>query len=108
MKTIPHIVNMIGLEVYHGSPYYETKEVIADVLPDDNEGRMKICFEGGRFTNMSNEELDQFMDEGNVSYNHWFRNEHDIGHARMFLAECMENLAAEENDLLIATMASNC
>ena len=78
---------MIGLKVYHGSPGYEIPEVIADVLPDENDNRMKVVFESGCFTNMSSEELEHFMDEGSVSYNHWFRNEHDTGMCRMFLTE---------------------
>jgi hypothetical protein len=85
MKTIPSLVNIIGLKVYHGSPGYETIEVIADVLPDENDNRVKVIFESHYNANMSNEELERFMDEGSVSYNHC--DELYTGMCRMFLTE---------------------
>lgn len=84
MQTLPTLVNLIGLNVEHGSPGYEEPEVIHDV----NFGnRVRISFESGFATNMTEAELGKFQEEGEVQYSQHFRNEFDSGLAVLKLAE---------------------
>ena len=51
----------------HGSPGYETVEVISRIVPR-NDGNVEVEFETGCFTVMSPENLDTFALEESVSY----------------------------------------
>ena len=83
MNTLPSITALVGMKVRHGSPGYENKEVIADVTW--NGSRAIVEFESGSLTNMTETELDVFMDHGEVSYRQHFASPADWGHAVMYL-----------------------
>ena len=82
-KTIPSLASMVGLKVEHGSPGYEEPEVIKDVTFNNANDRVKIFFESGFVTNMTEYELDVFMDDGEVHYYQHFAGPHDKGLATM-------------------------
>lgn len=83
IKTIPSLASMIGLKVEHGSPGYEEPEVIKDVIFNNAHGRVKVFFESGFVTNMTEAELEKFLDEGEVHYQQHFAGPHDKGLATM-------------------------
>jgi hypothetical protein len=74
---------IIGMKVTHGSPGYEEPEVIKDVTQQAGSGRVKVSFESGFVTNMSEYELDVFLDEGEIHYYQHFAGPHDKGLATM-------------------------
>lgn len=84
MQTLPTLASLVGLKVKHGSPGYEELEVIHDV----NFGnRVRISFESGFATNMTEADLEIFMEEGEVQYQQHFAGPHDTGLAVLKLAE---------------------
>lgn len=84
MQTIPTLASLVGLKVKHGSPGYEEHEVIKDVT---FVKRVKVFFESGFVTNMTEADFDTFMEEGEVQYTQHFASEYDTGLAVLKLAE---------------------
>ena len=84
MQTIPTLASLVGLKVKHGSPGYEELEVIKDVTFNN---RVKVHFESGFVTNMTEADFDKFMEEGEVQYTQHFAGPHDTGLAVLKLAE---------------------
>jgi hypothetical protein len=74
---------VIGMKVTHGSPGYEEPEVIEDVTCQAGSGRVKVTFESGFVTNMTEYEFEQFLHEGNIRYYQYFAGPHDKGLATM-------------------------
>lgn len=87
MQTIPSIASLIGLKVKHGSPGYENLEVIDDVAFFQSTGRAHVIFKSCFSTNMTNAELEKFLEDGEVHYSQHFRNDNDTGLAVLKLAE---------------------
>jgi len=83
MKTIPSTTSLIGLKVYHGSPGYENEEVIEDMVW--KKDRASIEFESGCTTNMTETELDIFMEHGEVMYKQHFASPADWGYSSLHL-----------------------
>ena len=84
MQTLSTLASLIGLNVMHGSPGYEELEVIHDVHFGN---RVRISFESGFATNMTEAELEKFLEEGEVRYQQHFAGPHDTGLAVLKLAE---------------------
>jgi len=79
------IDNLVGLKVKTGSPGYEQPETICKVSLTDVYGseRFVIWFESGAFTNMSEADMDLFLDEGEVHYTRRFSSQTDIAFETM-------------------------
>ena len=86
MKTIPHLTNLIGLKVKHGSPGYEELDAIKDA-DFNSSNRVRLFLESGFVTNMTEEELDKFMEEGEIHYSQHFSGPKDTGLCILKLAE---------------------
>ena len=84
MATVSDLI--IGMKVTHGSPGYEEPEVIEDVTFQDHNGRVKVSFESGFVTNMTQLEFEQFLHEGKIRYYQHFAGPHDKGLATMAAA----------------------
>ena len=84
MATVSDLI--IGMKVTHGSPGYEEPEVIEDVTFQTASGRVKVSFESGFVTNMTQPEFEQFLHEGNIRYYQHFAGPHDKGLATMTAA----------------------
>ena len=54
-------------QVVHGSPGYETKEVITSIKAE-GINMITINFESGFFTKLSKEDFDTFIDSAKVTY----------------------------------------
>lgn len=87
MQTLPSIASLIGLKVKHGSPGYEELEVIDDVAFFQSTGRAHVIFKSCFATNMTEAELEKFMEDGEVRYQQHFAGPHDTGLAVLKLAE---------------------
>ena len=93
MKNTKHMTlsidNLVGLKVKTGSPGYENLETICEVSLTDvySSDRFVICFESGAFTNMSETDMDLFLDEGEVHYTRRFTSQTDIAFETMSLAD---------------------
>ena len=83
MKAIPTLASLVGLKVKHGSPGHEEHDVIKDVT---FVKRVKVFFESGFVTNMTEADFDIFMEEGEVHYTQHFASEYDTGLAVLKLA----------------------
>ena len=55
-----------GTIVKHGSPYYENKEVVESITTESD--CIKIQFESGKFTYITNKDFDTLKEEGEVRY----------------------------------------
>jgi len=61
--------SLIGKKVYHGSPGYATKEVIASIDPHQTKkGSFSVEFESGVFDTLSTDELEELMNDYTVSF----------------------------------------
>jgi hypothetical protein len=61
--------SLIGKTVYHGSPGYPVKEVIASIDPHQTKkGSFSVEFESGIFDTLSGDELDELMNGVDVRY----------------------------------------
>lgn len=58
--------NLIGDEVYWGSPCYENFEVIESVQEEGN--LVKVSFESEKFTRIPKEDLDLFLKNDEVQF----------------------------------------
>ena len=67
MKDIMIIHDIVGMKVRHGSPGYETSEVISSVSMDA-ESIVTLEFESDAFTSMTFDELKVFYAVGLVEY----------------------------------------
>ena len=66
LNLFPHLK---GLEVLHGSPGYENKEVIKSIRTDRiKKSFITLEFESGAFTFISKEDFDQFLENGSVGF----------------------------------------
>lgn len=79
MQKLPEAASLIGLKVKHGSPGYEQPEVIDDVAFFQSTGRAHVIFKSCFSTNMTLNELAEFIAAGEVHYSQHFRNEKDTG-----------------------------
>jgi hypothetical protein len=77
-------IRLVGKKCLHGSPYYENEEII-EKISKAKDDRIKIVFESGCITNMTQDELETLSNEGEIDYKQHFRNEHDFGYARMII-----------------------
>jgi hypothetical protein len=68
MNTITTRKSLIGASVLHGSPGYQTPEVIESITPTDSVGIYEVQFESGVFTHLSGDELYDLQDDGEVHY----------------------------------------
>jgi len=89
METALNIDNLVGLKVKTGSPGYEQLETICKVSLTDVYGseRFLILFESGFHTNMSEIDMDLFLDEGEVHYTRCFSSQTDIAFETMSLVD---------------------
>lgn len=60
MKTL------IGTKVLHGSPGYQTPEIIAEIILKGHD--FEIVFESGFFSTLSSDELHELQDDGEVHF----------------------------------------
>ena len=66
LNLFPHLK---GLEVLHGSPGYENKEVIKSIRTDRiKKSFITLEFESGFFTYISKEDFDKFLENGSVGF----------------------------------------
>jgi hypothetical protein len=57
---------LIGKPVLHGSPGYQTPEVIAEITPKGHD--FEMVFESQCFSTLSLDELYELQDDGEVSF----------------------------------------
>ena len=83
-----YLANCKGDWVWHGSPSYESPEIISSVM--DHGGFVEIIFESGAFTRIAHADLTTFIRSGRVNYR---RAKCNCGCERVSLAGAHESLA---------------
>ena len=80
-STFPEAAHLIGKKVWTGSPGYEMPEVIMHVRETNAYGkdglRIRIEFDSDFSTNMSLEDFEHFLKQGEAVFVRWFGSRHD-------------------------------